>query len=176
MVDRKTSDNGQHYGPVTPKEQFAAWRKKIKKQSEVDSDWKAILKKLDYLLDDFTAGVVAFYDAVPVVNSFSPGSSFVVSCDIMNPHYPKYQSDGKTPPSDDQDPTPITFLTVSPGVSFRFYFKIEMGRVPEKVCEDYKIQLTKESINQAIQGWLDRAVTEWGVGAKTAAGYGYFGE
>lgn len=42
--------------------------------------------------------------------------------DIMNPHYGDYYSDenGKTPPADYLDPTPIKFLTVKPGTVFIF--------------------------------------------------------
>ncbi|HPD58001.1 MAG TPA: type III-B CRISPR module RAMP protein Cmr6 [Smithellaceae bacterium] len=80
--------------------------------------------------------------------------------DIMNPHYGVYYSDkeGKTPPADYLSPNPIKFLTVAPGAVF--IFRAIAGREkgnPEKVRKA-----------------LCEALTEEGVGAKTAVGYGRF--
>ena len=77
--------------------------------------------------------------------------------DIMNPHYGPYYSDG-LPPADHHNPTPIKFLTVAPGTTFIF------RAVAKK--ENGLVQKVKEA--------LLRALTEEGVGAKTAVGYGRF--
>lgn len=77
--------------------------------------------------------------------------------DIMNPHYAPYYSEGK-PPADHHNPTPIKFLTVAKGT--RFIFRA----VAEK----------KENLPEKVRAAFIKALTEEGVGAKTAIGYGRF--
>lgn len=77
--------------------------------------------------------------------------------DILNPHYPKYYREGdKDWPRDNQDPIPVTFLTVAPGTVFCFRFL-----APEVLCEPLKAAVA-------------RILTQEGVGAKTSLGYGRF--
>lgn len=80
--------------------------------------------------------------------------------DIMNPHYGDYYSDpGKTtPPADYLNPKPLKFLTVKEKTVFIF------RAVSEK----------EEDISQKVKDALFKALTEEGVGAKTAVGYGRF--
>src|SRR6266699_3404321 len=52
------------------------------------------------------AGTVLFFDTMPLNGEVQ----FVV--DIMNPHYPDYYG-GTKPPTNDQSPIPVTFLTVT---------------------------------------------------------------
>lgn len=84
--------------------------------------------------------------------------------DIMNPHYGPYYSDEKhkTPPGDYHQPTPIKFLTVAKGS--RFVFRVLIDKT-DKNCNELKKRTIKA---------LKRAITEEGVGAKTALGYGLF--
>lgn len=77
--------------------------------------------------------------------------------DIMNPHYGLYYSDG-VPPADHHNPTPIKFLTVAPGTTFIF------RAVTKK----------ENGLPQKVKKALLSALTEEGVGAKTAVGYGRF--
>jgi CRISPR-associated protein Cmr6 len=99
------------------------------------------------------AGEIIFFDAIPVtVPKFK--------LDIMNPHYPKYYQ-GDQPPADWQNPTPIYFLTVE---QTQFLFAVATRREEGKAY-----------INTALE-WLKKGLAELGVGAKTAAGYGYFEE
>jgi hypothetical protein len=77
--------------------------------------------------------------------------------DIMNPHYGPYYSDG-VPPADHHNPTPIKFLTVAPGTTFIF------RAVTKK----------ENGLPQKVKKALLSALTEEGVGAKTAVGYGRF--
>ena len=93
-------------------------------------------------------GKVKFLDAYPT-------EAVHFAIDIMNPHYSKYYS-GDQPPTDDQDPVPINFLTVEKTV-FRFVF----------MTKDEKF-LTK------LKGPFQKALELKGVGAKTSVGYGYF--
>ena len=98
------------------------------------------------------AGSVIFFDAMPV------NADFEISLDIMNSHYPKYYSDGK-PPSNDQDPNPITFLTIT---NATFTFALAPRHPNTKDDDDVKL----------VQGWLQKALRDYGVGGKTSAGYG----
>jgi len=77
--------------------------------------------------------------------------------DIMNPHYPKYYND-KEPPTDDQNPVPIKFLTVAKGEKFNFYFK--------------NSQVYKEAFETDLKQDLIEAFNYLGIGAKTGIGYG----
>jgi len=84
--------------------------------------------------------------------------------DIVNVHHREYYSSkGESPPGDWESPSPSYFLTVAPGVSFRFTVAT---RDPRSVEGDLNL----------AQDWLQKGLEELGAGAKTAAGYGYFGE
>lgn len=104
------------------------------------------------------AGCVIFLDAVPKNNP-------TLAVDVMNPHYPDYYRDdsGKTPPSDDQSPNPVAFLSVAEGTIFGF------ALVPR--CHDSA--QAKQAVSLARR-WLETGLREVGIGAKTAAGYGVF--
>lgn len=79
--------------------------------------------------------------------------------DIMNPHYgPYYQDTGTKPPADYYNPVPIKFLTVKAGAVFIFR----------------TIAPKQDDLPQKIRDTLRKALTEEGVGAKTAVGYGRF--
>jgi len=95
-------------------------------------------------------GAVRFYDALPV--GFPR-----LDVDLMNPHYPEYYA-GSAPPADWLNPTPISFLTVAAGASFRFVLASHDA----------------EAVEQA-ETWLRDALQYLGAGGKTAAGYGLFG-
>ncbi len=101
------------------------------------------------------AGTVIFFDAMPL-----PGTiTFIL--DIMNPHYPKYY-DGSKPPTNDQDPVPVTFLTVQEAT---FTFALALRNPNDDKHKD-DLDLVKR--------WLQEALQKYGVGGKTSAGYGYF--
>jgi CRISPR type III-B/RAMP module RAMP protein Cmr6 len=98
------------------------------------------------------AGSVIFFDAMPV------NGKIKIDLDIMNAHYPKYYGE-KLPPANDQDPNPVTFLTIT---DTTFLFAVAPRRPGDT-----------EDVALAI-GWLQDAVQKYGVGGKTSAGYGYF--
>ncbi len=101
------------------------------------------------------AGRAIFFDAIP---AHLPK----LELDVMTPHYaPYYQDDkGRTPPSNWHSPQPILFLTVAPGVPFRF-------------AVGWRGELSIDLRDKAAV-WLENGLTELGAGAKTSAGYGYF--
>lgn len=110
------------------------------------------------------AGRVRFFDAYPTTKP-------EIDTDIMNPHFRDYYSDqtGGTPPADYLTPVPLPFLTVR-NTAFRFVFGIKETEdhvIPEGSRVGQDIML----IN-VTTGWLKKALTEHGIGAKTAVGYG----
>jgi CRISPR-associated protein Cmr6 len=103
------------------------------------------------------AGNIVFVDAI-----YTGDRPPDYHLDIMNPHFPKYYSDssGHTPPSDDQSPIPVPYLTV--GTRQEFTFAV----LPRR-------KGATEGIDKAWE-WLQEGLTEFGVGAKTSQGYGLF--
>lgn len=98
------------------------------------------------------AGTVIFFDAMPV------NGKFAIDLDIMNAHYPDYYGQNKAP-TNDQNPNPVTFLTVADTV---FMFALAPRR-----------QGDEQDVAQA-KTWLKKALAKYGIGGKTSAGYGYF--
>lgn len=96
-------------------------------------------------------GEVIFFDAYPC-------GEVTLKIDVMTPHYGPYYSDasGKTPPADFHNPTPIKFLTV------------------EKTKFDFHLASKSNDLLQKAEEWLKEALQNYGLGAKTAIGYGYF--
>ena len=92
-------------------------------------------------------GKAQFLDAYPEQVHFAT--------DIMNPHYPNCYS-GNAPPTDDQNPVPIPFLTVEQ-TTFRFVFLTQTQGLLDKLRQRFETVLEMK-----------------GIGAKTAVGYGYF--
>jgi CRISPR-associated protein Cmr2 len=94
-------------------------------------------------------GSVRFLDALPV------GNPLKIAVDVLTPHQqPYYGSDGATPPAEHHNPVPTEFLVVSGGS-----FAIDLVGAAK-------------AVEQAAT-WCESALDELGVGAKTAAGYGY---
>lgn len=96
------------------------------------------------------AGKVIFFDAVP-----ADPAKLVLDLDVMNPHYSLYYQGGHTPPADYLDPVPVFFLAIAPGSEFLF-----------------AVASRDSSLAETAHMWLQAALREMGVGAKTAAGYG----
>lgn len=101
-------------------------------------------------------GNIIFFDAMPMQKP-------KIEVDVMNPHYGDYYKDPKhKPPGDYYNPTPIYFLTVA-DTPFVFYIaSSEKGK-------DISQHIVK---GKSISDWLQEALTEHGIGAKTAVGYG----
>jgi len=99
-------------------------------------------------------GTVVFFDALPLPESI--WETPILELDIMNPHYPRYYQ-GNEPPGDWQEPNPIFFLTVPMGIEFKIAVGLREGNA--------------NHVNLA-SALLAGALSELGVGAKTALGYG----
>ena len=105
-------------------------------------------------------GSVIFFDALPI----EPPK---IEPDVMNVHYPDYYG-GNKPPTDYQNPNPIYFLTVKE-TPFKFILGIkERNNTP---IQKGKFE-GRKPLDVAFE-YLKKALSEHGIGAKTAVGYGY---
>jgi CRISPR-associated protein Cmr6 len=87
--------------------------------------------------------------------------------DMVNPHYPDYYGGRRNRATDDGSPVPNYFPAVREGVTFAFAVLLNRS-VPDN-CG-----VADEDLLRQAKQWIERAVTLKGVGAKTAAGYGWF--
>jgi len=181
-LNKKTKK--KEFGPECPRPRLENLRKQLQ-DSKLDEapEWKPIVETMDKLLNEHTGGMLCFYDAVPEVQESEdvPIQKWLLQTDIVNCHYNDYYgSEGTTPPSDDQNPNPVTFLAVKPGTEFTFPFRLAdwpatPGRDKEEKERLQVLQaFTRQSVTAQIKTWLQKALGEYGLGAKTAAGYGYF--
>ena len=104
-------------------------------------------------------GSIVFFDAFPLQKP-------VIVPDIMNPHFGDYYQ-GKKLPVDYLSPVPIPFLTLK-----ETSFKIFVGSNQDFLVKDFPKTESKPLLDLTIE-WIEKALTEHGVGAKTAVGYGY---
>ncbi|MCL6639480.1 MAG: type III-B CRISPR module RAMP protein Cmr6 [Firmicutes bacterium] len=100
-------------------------------------------------------GKVRFFDAYPL----DPPT---VVMDLVNPHYvPYYQGVGNMPPGDYYNPVPVFFGAVE-----KTHLVLYLGMDGEIGKE-----MGNEPLEKAVE-WLGRAFSIYGLGAKTALGYG----
>ncbi|WP_422448331.1 type III-B CRISPR module RAMP protein Cmr6 [Thermoanaerobacterium sp. DL9XJH110] len=111
--------------------------------------------------DEKQQGKVRFFDAYPA-------SEPKIEVDIMNPHYGPYYKGEEKYPGDYYNPVPVTFLTVR-DTEFIIYFGVKQE--DNKAIEKGKFEGQKPLA--VISCCLEKALKEHGIGAKTAAGYGY---
>ena len=125
-------------------------------KDEILKELSSMEKEEGYTFEDLIAifgtqkkkGEVIFMDAYPVEN-------IQLKIDIMNPHYSEYYTQQK-PPSDTQNPIPINFLTA------------------ENTKFDFILLSKEERLLKTAYHLLERALSEFGIGAKTSLGYGLF--
>lgn len=99
------------------------------------------------------AGLVTFHDALYVPGSLPDNKPFAP--DILTVHQKGYyDSSGNTSPNDYDSPTPVSFLTVRPK------------------CRLFLALSGPSEWTELAAQLLTDALTSWGVGGKTAAGYG----
>ena len=99
------------------------------------------------------AGSVAFLNAFP-----SPESNWKMVVDVLTKH-----NDSDEPVLDTKNPVPIFFPAVEKGAIFTF--SVAPAKTGSRTA-DADVELAMK--------WLKAALKEWGVGAKTSAGYGWF--
>ncbi len=112
-------------------------------------------------------GTLIVLDAYP-----SPGVDIpVVVPHVITPHY--QAPGGSVELERDAKPTPIHFLVVPPGVTF----EVIMGlRADEAIAHLDKLgmKVRREELIEAIKHSLGVAVRDYGLGARTAAGFSFF--
>jgi CRISPR-associated protein Cmr6 len=114
------------------------------------------------------SGAVCFVDGI-YAGEHAPR----YAADVMTPHYINYYTEnGGKPPAEDDNPNPVSFITVDRGNIFAF------GLIPRLFAfvtfegENREAKLT--TALDVATDWLVRGLSQMGVGSKTAAGYGYF--
>ena len=115
----------------------------------LEADEDASAEKKDH------AGCVAFLGAFPEGKAN-------IEVDVLTCHHAKYYSGSKPQATDDEKPNVQPFPVVQAGVTFCFPL------VPLRKCGEVEMK--------AAKNWLREAITVNGAGAKTAAGYGWFGD
>ncbi len=97
-------------------------------------------------------GEVIFFDAYPT--GLTVEDKPILELDVMTPHYSEYYA-GDKPPADWLTPKPVQFLVVRRKTEFRIYL----------ACRD-------SGLLKEVKGWVKGALKDFGIGAKTRAGYG----
>lgn len=115
----------------------------------LEADEDASAEKKDH------AGCVAFLGAFPEDKAN-------IEVDVLTCHHAKYYSGSKPQATDDESPNVQAFPVVASGTTFCFPL------VPLRDCGEAEMQAAKT--------WLLEAIEVNGAGAKTAAGYGWFGD
>ncbi len=101
-------------------------------------------------------GKIIYYDAFP-----TDLKKENIEIDVVNPHYQDYYtSKGKEPPADWYDPVPIFFMVLSEGTKFTFMLDI--------------LDAKKEKYLELAEKILKIGLKDFGIGAKTRKGYGWF--
>lgn len=99
-------------------------------------------------------GAIAFLPAYPI-------NETKIVVDLTNVHYPDYYRTGHAEDQSKENPRPNPFPAVEVGAQFVFCLVLNgMNNEP--------------TLLEAATRWLHLAITERGLGAKTAAGYGWF--
>lgn len=99
-------------------------------------------------------GAVSFLPAYPV-------NEAKIVVDLTNVHYPDYYRTGRVSDLANEKPQPNPFPAVETGAQFAF-------------CVVLNGLNQDAALLTAAARWLSSAITERGLGAKTAAGYGWF--
>jgi CRISPR-associated protein Cmr6 len=156
------------------------FQKKLYDENISNSDTEEIIiHKILFGTQEFK-GLLIFLDSYPGINKENNNFD-IFELDVMTPHYQKYYTENQTP-GDWENPNPITFLTVKKGIPFEFNVLIDKHRlqeieknkiIPEKVIEKLK---NYQELKNKVKRWLELALKEFGVGAKTRLGYGIFQE
>ncbi|NTX41315.1 type III-B CRISPR module RAMP protein Cmr6 [Myxococcus sp. CA033] len=104
-----------------------------------------------------SAGQVVFHDALWV---HTPAEVGMLSRDVLTVHQRSWY-EGRDWPNDYDSPNPVAFLSVRPGGRFLVALSLAPG------ADEDSVRLLTWAAER-----LREALSEWGVGGKTAAGYG----
>jgi len=144
-----------------------------------DSDDENILKHKLLFGTQSLKGLLVFLDAYPEIQD----NQGIFELDVMTPHYSGYYTKDQAP-GDWENPKPIVFLTVKNGITFCFNVLFDEFRAKEilkdknfsqevrKIIEEWLIN--SSILSNLVKNWIEDALKEYGVGAKTRLGYGIF--
>lgn len=114
------------------------------------------------------AGLVAFLPAFPL-------QAAPLALDIVNCHHRNYYSSGKAERALDVElPVPNVFPTVEAGAEFFFVVRPASTVGRSKTVQEWLSLAENFNPAKTARGWLVQALQDHGLGAKTAAGYGWF--
>ena len=114
----------------------------------------------DQLPSDTLRGSVAFLPAYPIQDR--PSND--LELDVLTSHHHEYYGDKKETATDTEDPIPVYFPAVTAGAIYTF------ALLPVGTTAANSQLLSHARI------WLKVGLETFGVGAKTAAGYGFFSD
>ncbi|MBZ0275579.1 MAG: type III-B CRISPR module RAMP protein Cmr6 [Anaerolineae bacterium] len=139
--------------------------KKLERFGPLSDDIQAYVQWFRYIFgSQSNAGAVCFMDAV-----YAGSKAPIYAADVMTPHYVNYYTaNGGSPPAEDDNPNPVSFITVDRDNVFAF------GLVPRRSAFENQPPENQKIALETAAGWLQRGLTDLGAGSKTAAGYGYF--
>ncbi len=113
-----------------------------------------------------SAGGVAFLSAHPVelpkgtdIQGVKTPAVGELELDVVTCHHPEYYQGERTVATDDEDPNPVVFPAVAAGHVFGFVLR--------------RLRCVEGDLRHA-EAWLRCGLGTFGLGAKTAAGYGWF--
>jgi len=113
---------------------------------------------------DSVRGQLVFLDAFPA-------ELLQLKTDIMNPHFSKYYA-GEKGPVETEPPNPIKFLCVPAGTEF--VFRCFSSSLLTAGGNNELRRPFDGKDERVVASMMDRAVTQLGLGSKTAVGYGRF--
>jgi hypothetical protein len=108
------------------------------------------------------AGCVNFLPAYP---SHLPATD--LELDVVTCHHPRYYRGDVDVATDDEEPNPVTFIAVAAGAVFAFVALPLRG-------EQQALSQPGMMLHLLAGGWLRQGLETFGLGSKTAAGYGWF--
>lgn len=110
-------------------------------------------------------GAVAFLPAYPT-------GSVRIERDVVTVHHREYYTGKRPVATDDEQPVPNEFPVVAAGAEFAFVIApLAAGRA--EVMRE-RLGLPPFNLLAKAKEWLIAGLTQHGIGAKTAAGYGWF--
>lgn len=140
------------YGvPYLPGSALKGLALRAARQNGVPEDVMTAIFGQQNVKEKASAGHVTFWDGW-----MRPAERDFLGLDTVTVHHPEYYGDGGQWPTDFDDPNPVAFLSVRPGVRF----ELRLGGPPEHAA--YAARL------------LEWGLTHLGLGGKTNAGYGSF--
>ncbi|UNC93163.1 type III-B CRISPR module RAMP protein Cmr6 [Candidatus Contubernalis alkaliaceticus] len=115
---------------------------------------------IDLFGTEESRGAICFYDAFVEQN-------VQLVPDVLTVHFKDYYK-GEAPPGDDQSTLPLSFYVIENN-SFEFVLSVTKGCLKTKHSG-----LLPSQLAEVAGVWLEKALTEQGVGSKTSSGYGLF--